>query len=171
MDKLLPTAIIVLVLIVVFGSWALAWRSRRRRQAGLGEVPAPPPGLGTPHAVVPALYLATTRSDAPLERIAIGGLGFRARATVRVHDEGLEIELAGRPSPVFLARDRILSGGRANWTIDRGSGGDRLVFVRWRVGDADAEIEVDSYLRSDDPEALLGAVAPLFTSPTESETS
>lgn len=158
MGELAASLVIAAVLALVFATWALAWRGKRRRQSALGPAPVAPAGLGEPDAAIRALYLATTRADAPLERIAVDGLGFRAEAQVRVHATGVELALAGRRDAVFVARDRIRGAGRANWTIDRASGGDRLVALRWSLGDGDAATDVDSYLRAHDPAALLAAL-------------
>jgi len=163
-DKLVTAIVIAAVLVLVFGSWALAWRARRRRHAStaLPTPPADPGALRSEHRV---LHVATTRADAPLERLALPGLAFRSAATLAVHDGGLALVLAGRAAPVFIPASRLLGAGRANWTIDRGSGGDRLVFVRWTVGEGAAAVEADTNLRGDDPGALLAAIESLLPAP------
>ena len=52
----------------------------------------------------------------------------------------------------------LVGVGRATWTIDRAVGNAGLVFVRFRLGSA----EVDSYLRPDDPAALVEAIEALL---------
>ena len=161
MDRVLPVVVIVLVVAAVFALMALSWRARRRRQAGLGEPASPPTEPGDVILRDDLLYVATTRADAPLDRIAVAGLGFRARAVVTVAESGIVLYLAGG-KPVFIPATAIRGLGRATWTIDRVVGTDGLVFVRWLLGDS----EVDSYLRSRDPDALvaaLQALAPITT--------
>jgi len=162
----LPVLIVMTVLLVsVFGSWWLAWRARKRRQALLTPrgMPVEPGALRSEHRV---LYLATTLADAPLERIAVAGLGFRADAVVGVYDSGLLLTLAGRDHAVFIPVERMIGAGHANWTIDRGSGGDRIVFIRWTLGDGESAVEVDTNLRGIEPAALLAAIEAL-TEPVE----
>lgn len=156
MDRL-PIAIAILLVVgVVFWLLARSWRARMRRQADLGTLVSPPASLGRVAYTEDLLYVATTRAEAPLERIVVAGLGFRARAVVTVAAEGVVLELAGE-DPAFVPASAIRGSGRATWTIDRVVGTDGLVFLRWSLNGTD----VDSYLRSTDPDALDSALAAL----------
>jgi hypothetical protein len=152
-NLLIPALIVGAVIVAAVVLMGLGWRNRRRRQAGLGPLPTPPAELGAVVHTEDALYLATTRAEAPLDRIAIRGLGYRAEARVTVTASGILLELVGE-SPLFIAADRLRGVGVATWTVDRGVERDGLVFVRWELGDA----QVDSYLRSADSAALLTAL-------------
>ncbi len=156
MDRILPAIVIVAVVAVVFTLLALSWRARRRRQAGMGEPASPPVDFGDPTFTDDLLYVATTRADAPLDRVTIAGLGFRARAVVTTAPSGIVLDLAGR-GPVFIPKAAIHGVGRATWTIDRVVDADGLVFVRWVLGTT----ELDSYLRSTDPDRLVTALTAL----------
>jgi hypothetical protein len=163
----IPAVIVGAFIVAVVVLMAVGWRNRRRRQAGLGPLPTPPAELGEIFHSEDALYLATTRADAPLDRIAIRGLGFRAEARVTITASGVLLELVGEPQ-LFIAADRLRGVGVATWTVDRGVERDGLVFVRWELGDE----PVDSYLRSADSSVLLAALnrlVPLGTAPSESE--
>ncbi|MEO5533661.1 MAG: hypothetical protein ABIR17_00830 [Pseudolysinimonas sp.] len=144
----------VLAVLILVGVWfALGWRKRRRSQADLPTLGAPPATLGEPLLVQDLLYVATTRADAPLDRITVRGLAFRGRAGVAVSPEGVVLSIAGQPA-FFIARDAIEGVGRATWTIDKVVANDGLVFIRWALGDA----RIDSYLKSTDPDVLLDAL-------------
>jgi len=163
MDKFWVIVSVVVPIAIVFTLMAVGWRNRRRRQSALGDLAAPPADLGDVALRDDLLYVATTRAAAPLDRIAVAGLGFRARAVVTVAATGIELDLAGRPA-AFIPKDAIVGVGRATWTIDRAISGDGLVFVRWRHGDT----ELDSYLRSAKPAELVAAIVPLAPAiPTE----
>jgi hypothetical protein len=157
-DKVLPVLVILGVLILVFGGLALAWRARRSRQAGLPALDAPPSDAGAIALVDDLLYVATTRADAPLDRITVSGLAFRSRATITVTESGIRLDLAGS-APAFVPRAALRGVGRATWTVDRVVNRDGLVFVRWVLGDS----ELDSYLRSAEPDALVAAITDLLT--------
>jgi hypothetical protein len=163
-----PIAIAILVfLAVVFVLLALGWRARKRRQAGIGEPASPPADFGAAAFTDDLLYVATTRADAPLDRITIAGLGFRARAVITTAPSGIVLDLAGR-GPVFIPKAAIRGVGRATWTIDRVVDQDGLIFVRWVLGTT----EIDSYLRSTEPDRLitaLTAIAPAPVTPTHIE--
>jgi hypothetical protein len=152
-DRLTPTLVIVGILVLVFAGLALGWQARRRRQAALPALATPPAALGTALASDDGFYVATTRAESPTDRIAVQGLGFRARAGVAVHPEGVVLSIAGQPD-AFIPTSAIDGVGRATWTIDRVVGRDGLVFVRWIYGD----LLVDTNLRVSDPEALLAAL-------------
>jgi len=154
---------IAAVVIALFVVLAFAWRSRQRRQAGIGEPETPPADYGDPTFTDDLLYVATTRAAAPLDRVTIAGLGFRARAVVTTAPSGIVLDLAGR-GPVFIPKEAIRGVGRATWTIDRVVDADGLIFVRWVLGTT----ELDSYLRSTDPDRLVTALTAL--APTTSDT-
>lgn len=146
MDRLLPTLIIALVILGVFALMLHGWASRRRRQAGVARPTPAPESLGAASLVVDGWYVATTKADAPLDRIAVHGLGFRARVTAGVHPEGVVLAVRGQ-QPILIAPADLRGAGRATWTIDRVVERDGLVLVGWMLGDS----PVDSYLRLPDP--------------------
>jgi hypothetical protein len=152
-DRVTPALVIAAIVVLVFVGLAFGWRARRRRQAALPALEVPPATLGTALAVADGFYVATTRADAPTDRIAVRGLGFRARAAVAVHPEGVVLSIAGQPD-AFIPTSAIIGVGRATWTIDRVVGQDGLVFVRWRFG----AIDVDTNLRVTDADALAAAL-------------
>ncbi|GAA4482267.1 hypothetical protein GCM10023171_11970 [Microbacterium panaciterrae] len=120
----------------------LAWRARLRRDSGLT---AP---LGVPeHAEVrqryETLYVATTKHDQSLERLAIRPLVYRARGELTITDRGAALSLDGAPT-VFLASERLIGADRATVTIDRVVEPGGLIRVVWRTVDGTV---VDSYLR------------------------
>jgi hypothetical protein len=155
-------ALLVMIAVAVgllgLGVWA--WRRRMRRDAGLpapvGEVPAGARVL----AAFPALYVATTRSGEPLERLAIRGLAFRSRAEVTVTDAGVALDLPGQP-PMLIARDRLTDAAQATVAIDRVVERDGLARLSWRVTD---DTVVDTYLRPQDAsaKALADSIRPLL---------
>lgn len=130
----------VAVLLIVAGVWA--WRARLHRDAGLS---AP---LGVPeHAEVlsryETLYVATTRHDQPLERLALRPLVYRARGELTITDRGAALCLDGSPT-VFLASSRLIGADRATVAIDRVVEPGGLVRLVWRTDDGTV---VDSYFR------------------------
>jgi hypothetical protein len=151
----IPIALIALGMV-------LGWRARRRRQADVRRPASPPVELGAVFLSEDMLYVATTRADSPLDRIAVAGLGFRARAVVTVAEAGIQLELAGQDA-VFLPASSLSTVGRATWTIDRVISKDGLVFVRWsQAAPEEAPLSFDSYFRPADPAMLVDAVQKLI---------
>lgn len=159
LDRFWPAFVIGGILLIALLFMWMGWRNRRKRQASLDVVPVPPAEVGDILATEKALYAATTLAENPLERVVVGGLGFRAKAELRITRGGLVMALAGNP-PAFIPVEDISGVGLATWTIDKTVGDGELVFVRWQLGDT----LVDSYFRGDDPQRLLDALTAL--SPT-----
>lgn len=118
------------------------WKRREARYAHLAavirrDVPSRPAVFE-----VPALYVATTESDNPLERVAAGPLSYGARAVLGVHPEGVGVAIPGQ-APFLMPSEPTIRAGLATWTIDRAVEPEGLVMVRWHLGGR----EVDSYFR------------------------
>ncbi|WP_162924941.1 hypothetical protein [Mycetocola zhujimingii] len=174
-DRLLPAALVLgLLAILLAGMW-FAWRARARRDSGVSAGAPLPAGGVHPLLTTDVLYVATTRAGQPLERLAIRGLAFRARAELIVAEEGVVLSVPGQ-DPIFLPADSIRSAQPATWTIDRVVESDGLVSITWRTGDTDA----DSYVRVIDPTkhapvldalASLNSTGPASSGPTPSTES
>jgi hypothetical protein len=172
MDRLGPTLIIVGIVVLIFLAMWWGWRRRGRRDAGLvAPTTIPASGArGDVRATVDAFYVATTKHDEPMERLAIAGMAFRGRGTAEVSGAGVLLDVTGERD-VFLTAESIDDVGQATWAIDRVVEKDGLVRIAWRI---DASTVVDSYLRVIDPERLapfIDAVSSLIAAahPTESE--
>lgn len=157
-------AVMIAVAVVLVGLGVWAWIRRTKRDAARliepGELPAGAKVLAT----FDGLYVATTKHDAPLERIAAPGLGFRSRATVTVTDAGVALDLTDQPRLV-LGRDRITDVGQSTVAIDRVVEQDGLTRITWRT---DGSALVDTYFRPQDASAraLADAVAQILTPTT-----
>lgn len=161
-SKLLSALSVVIVLVVVVPLLIVGWRRRLRRQGDVGPLPTVPAEIGDVALTDDLFYVATTRAEQPLERIAARGLTFRGRAVVTVAASGVVLEIAGG-APLFLSASAIRGAGRATWTVDRVVEKDGLVFIRWMLNDR----LVDTYLRSADPAALVAAIDALVPTTPE----
>lgn len=163
MDRTASTTIVIAVILLAFIGMVIGWRGRQRRQSHLARPDAVPADTGRELFTAEAFYVATTMADDELNRVAVAGLGFRARATVTVTEAGVILSLAGEPE-TFIARAALRAIDRATYTIDRVVEKGGLVRLTWSLG----ETPVDSYLRLTDPAdalALIDAVDPLLPTP------
>ncbi|MBG6214870.1 MAG: hypothetical protein LH475_14295 [Cryobacterium sp.] len=159
MDRSIPAIITALVLLGILILMWRSWRKRSRRDAALTAGYPISSAAGVALAVAEAYYVATTPRDAPLERLAIPGLGFRARAALTVTGSGVTLDLDGN-QPVFVPASAIDAVGAAQVAIDRAVETDGLVRLSWRLnssegtGAADDTWDrraVDSFFRIIDP--------------------
>ncbi|WP_411700283.1 hypothetical protein [Conyzicola sp.] len=161
MDRVGLAALVLGALVVFLGLIALGWYARKRRQRGIAAPQRPPEHLGEVIGEFPGFYVATTLADDRFNRVAVHGLGFRARSTVVVAETGVVVPIAGQPD-IFIPREDITLVARATWTIDRVVETDGLTMIAWGL----AETAVESYFRAENSEAFLAAVkalAPLTT--------
>ncbi|TFD62874.1 hypothetical protein E3T39_02875 [Cryobacterium suzukii] len=155
MDRSIPAIITGIVLLGVLVLMWRSWRKRSRRDAALTAGYPRPENAGAALGGAETYYVATTPRDAPLERLAIRGLGFRARAAVAVTEAGVTLDLDGN-QPVFIPASAIDAIGAAQVAIDRVVETDGLVCLSWRLaaGTASAPDDrraVDSFFRIIDP--------------------
>jgi len=154
---------------LLVGLMAWGWWRRTRRDAALvapfGDIPTGAKVL----AVFPGLYVATTAHGVALERLAIKGMGFRARVTVTVTDAGVALDLQGEER-VFIAASHLTGVDQATVTIDRVVERDGLTRLSWRIAE---DTVVDSYFRPQDASAraLAAAIEPLVPSASPTGTN
>ena len=156
MDRPALMAITVAFLAVLLLLMYLGWRSRQRRQSALASPRQVPDDTGVELLRAEVFYVATTVADEPLNRIAVRGLGYRARATVTLAERGVVLEIPGQDA-IFIPVEDIRAVERASWTIDRVVEEGGMVRIRWTLGSAvlgsavlDSAV-LDSYLRVIDP--------------------
>lgn len=153
MDRTIPAIITALVLLGVLILMWRSWRKRTGRDAALTAGYPVPETAGVYLAGAEAYYVATTPRDAPLERLAISGLGFRARAALVVTEAGIILDLDGN-QPVFVPAEAIDAVGSAQVAIDRAVETDGLVRLAWRLAAGTGATDrraVDSFFRIIDP--------------------
>lgn len=146
MDKNVLLWAVVAFLVVLLILMYLGWQARRRRQASLPATRPVPATVGDEFFRANVFYVATTLAGEPLNRVAVNGLGFRARAEIIVASEGIVLAIPGQPQTWLPAND-LRGVDRATWTIDRVVERDGLVLVAWDLVDDDTRVSVDSYLR------------------------
>lgn len=166
MTRELAGLIIAAVAALILLAMVLGWRRRLRRDS---ELSAP---LGVPeHAEVTSrheiLYLATTKHDQHLERVAVRPLVYRARGELALTDRGVALSLDGAPT-VFLASSRLVAADRASVAVGRAVEPNGLIRLVWRVADG---VLVDSYLRlaSAEPHQILPELERLCAAPENGE--
>jgi hypothetical protein len=159
-DNATRTQLLIYVFIgfvVIIALAVIGWTTRRRRQR---SIPAPEPmpaDIGIVRGEFEGFYVSTTLDGQPLNRVAVRGLGFRARATIAVADRGVVLALPG--NNVFVPRESIREVSRANYTIDRVVEPGGLVLLAWTLG----ATKLDSYLRVEQTQQLVTAIEDLVS--------
>ncbi len=145
-DRVLAGAFVIALLLALLALMYLGWRKRQRSQSELPTPQRVPNDPGNALIAVDALYVASTLVDEPLNRVAVSGLGYRARASVTVVASGVVLRLAGEQDAFLPAAD-VIAVGRSTWTIDRVVESGGLVRITWRLGGT----AIDTYIRVTEP--------------------
>ena len=142
MDKFLGAFVVIVLIATALTLMGLSWQRRQRRDIAV-LVASTDASRGVRVLSIPCFYVATTPREQPLERLAIPGLAYRARATVSIETSGVLIEPAGE-HPTMIDHSRIRGVRLADATIDRSAGRGSLVSIDWHAANGD---EISSFLR------------------------
>ena len=158
-NYLLASIVVFLILAVAFCAMVIGWRIRVRKSRGAHTLDsAALSSAATTLAEESGLYVATTRSEEPLERFSHPGLAFRGRVRLVVLNEGVLIQVTGEPE-VFVPQNQLRSVGTSTWTIDRVVEPGGLIRLDWTLG----EDALESYFRFDDSAVSAALIAHIST--------
>lgn len=150
--------LLVVVLVVVALGMRTGWRNRARWQSVLlPDFEQPPPRVGEEEPLLPELtgvYVGSTFAGDWQDRVALGDVGLRAAAVLRLSRAGLLVERTGA-SPLWIGAQSLLGARTGAALAGKVMGGDGLLLVRWRHG----EQELDMGFRGDDKAAYGSWVA------------
>jgi hypothetical protein len=150
--SLIMAALLVLLIAFFIRQMMRGWLHRAQRQAELiGRLPPLPDNVGP--AIIPAtkgLYVGSTIAPSWQDRVAVGDLGFRSKATITRYPEGIMLQRSGA-SPIWIP-DEAITAIRA----ERGIAGKALTHegvlaIRWRLPSG---TEIDTGFRGDDRREL-----------------
>lgn len=167
MDKTVSVLVVLCLSAVAFTLIAAGWRSRLRRQAGVGQLPDVPEQLSPASTMADGQYVATTTAGDWLDRIAVHGLGIRSNAEMSVHAEGVLFDRAGA-GPLFVPAAEVTGFRQASGMAGKFVEKDGLVVLSWRLG----ERELDTGFRTrqaSDKQPLLEALQELISAAPQTD--
>ena len=138
MDNNVIGALIVIAL-VLFAFWGMyrSWKHRTTTSATTmaSVVEGATTTISAPNhdntaLAFSVLYVATTPTDSPLQRLNLPGLGFRAKASIHVFTHAIEVWPAGE-SPTTISAASFLGIRSARVAIDRVVEKDGLTALDW----------------------------------------
>ena len=167
MTKELLLTLVLAIFVLLVGLMAVGWFTRRRRQHGIPPLVPVPSEVGDVAAEFLGFYVSTTLDGQPLNRVAVRGLGFRSRATIRIAAAGVIVSLPEQD--FFIPVSALREAKRARYTIDRVVEEGGLALIAWTLsGPAGQDsavartVKLDSYFRVDETQELVNAVAALI---------
>ncbi len=129
------------------------WRKRAERQAELiGTLPEIPHQVGPAGITTPGSYVGCTMAPAWSQRITVGDLGFRSKAVLTRHPEGILVERIGA-QPIWIPGESI-SGIRTEHVIaGKVAARDGILAIRWRLPSG---VKIDTGFRADNRDDYKG---------------
>jgi hypothetical protein len=149
----LVTMLVVAAVLAVLIAFAIrqmlrGWLHRAQRQAQLiGTLPSLPDTVGP--ALVPAtkgLYVGSTLAPSWLDRIAVGDLGYRAKAVLTRYPEGIMLQRTGA-GPIWIPDDSIEAIRTEKGIAGKAMTHEGILAIRWRLPSG---AEIDTGFRADD---------------------
>jgi len=146
--SLIMAAVLAVVIAFLIQAMMRGWRHRGERQAALiGTLPSLPDTVGAP--VVTAtkgLYVGSTLAPHWNDRVAVGDLGYRARAVLTRYPEGIMLQRTGA-GPIWIP-DASITGIRTERAMaGKALTHEGILAIRWRLPSG---TEIDTGFRADD---------------------
>ena len=141
-------AVVIVVLVVAIRAMMRGWRHRAERQAGLiGSLPPIPDTVGP--AIIPAtkgLYVGSTLVPHWNDRVAVGDLGYRAKAVLTRYPEGIMLQRTGT-GPIWIPDDSIAAIRTERAITGKAMTHEGILAIRWRLPSG---TEIDTGFLADD---------------------
>jgi hypothetical protein len=154
--SLIMALVLVLVIALLIRQIMRGWLRRAQRQVQLiGRLPALPDSVGP--ALIPAtkgLYVGSTLAPRWLDRVAVGDLGFRSKATLTRFPEGIMVQRSGA-TPIWIPDESITAIRRERGIAGKALTHDGILAIRWRLPSG---TEIDTGFRGDDRRELANWV-------------
>ncbi|MDT5075873.1 MAG: hypothetical protein QOJ80_510 [Mycobacterium sp.] len=165
--SLIMAALLVLLIAFLIRRMMQGWLHRAQRQVeSIGRLPALPDTVGP--AIIPAtkgLYVGSTIADldalrgsgAPpswLDRVVVGDLGFRSKATLTRYPEGIMVQRVGA-TPIWIPDESITAVRTERGIAGKALTHDGILAIRWKLPSG---TEIDTGFRSDDRRDLANWV-------------
>jgi hypothetical protein len=146
--SLIMAAVLAVLIALLIQAMMRGWRRRAERQAAIiGELPALPDVLGTA-TVAPTrgLYVGSTLAPSWEDRIAVGDLGYRSKATLTRYPEGILLERSGA-TPIWIPQSSITAIRTERGIAGKVMTHDGILAIRWRLPSG---TEIDTGFRGND---------------------
>ena len=144
--SLIMAGLVALLITFIIALMMRGWRERGRQQAEqLGTLPDRPGQVGSAAITTAGVYVGCTMEPAWSQRITAGDLGYRSKAVLSRHPEGILVQRV-RARPIWIPRESI-SGIRTEHGIaGKVAARDGILAIRWRLPSG---VKIDTGFRAD----------------------
>ncbi len=151
--SLIMAGLVALAITFIIQMMMRGWRQRSRQQAELiGTLPEIPSQVGSAAITTPGVYVGCTMAPAWSQRITAGDLGYRSKAVLTLHPEGILVQRV-RAQPIWIPRESI-SGLRTEHGIaGKVAARDGILAIRWRLPSG---VKIDTGFRANNRDEYEG---------------
>ncbi|OBA81285.1 transporter [Mycobacterium sp. 1164966.3] len=143
--SLIFAAVLVVVIAFVIQLMMRGWRSRAQRQAELlGALPELPDRVGSATITTRGHYCGCTLAPNWNDRVAVGDLGYRTKAVMSRHPEGILIERI-RARPIWIPGEAISAIRTERGMAGKVGSRAGILAIRWRLPSG---VEMDTGFRA-----------------------
>jgi hypothetical protein len=144
--SLIMAGLLVLVIAFVIQLMMRGWRKRAQRQAELlGTLPGIPSQAGPAAITTAGVYVGCTMAPAWSQRITVGDLGYRSKAVLTRHPEGILVQRV-RAQPIWIPRESISAIRTEHGIAGKVAARDGILAIRWRLPSG---VKIDTGFRAD----------------------
>lgn len=144
--SLIFAAVLVVVIAVVIQLMMRGWMRRAKRQTELmGALPDLPELIGSASITTPGVYVGCTVGPVWSERIAAGDLGYRSKAVMTLHPEGILVQRI-RALPIWIPKDSISAIRTERGLAGKVAARNGILAIRWRLPSG---VKIDLGFRAD----------------------
>jgi hypothetical protein len=151
--SLIIAGLLALVIAFIIQLMMRGWRKRAQRQAELlGTLPDIPSHAGPAAITTAGVYVGCTMAPAWSQRITVGDLGYRSKAVLTRHPEGILVQRT-RAQPIWIPSESI-SGIRTEHVIaGKVAARDGILAIRWRLPSG---VKIDTGFRANNRDEYTG---------------
>jgi hypothetical protein len=124
---------LVILIAVLIQLMMRSWRRRSQQHAELiGDLPGLPEQVGSASITTSGVYVGCTMAPAWSERITAGDLGYRSKAVLSRHPEGILVQRT-RAHPIWIPMQSISAIRTERGIAGKVAARDGILAIRWRL--------------------------------------
>ena len=144
--SLIIAGVLALVIAFIIQLMLRGWRKRAEHQAELiGTLPEIPDHVGPAALSTPGIYVGCTMAPAWSQRITVGDLGYRSKAMLTRHPEGILVQRTGS-QPIWIPIGSITGIRTEHVIAGKVAARDGILAIRWRLPSG---VKIDTGFRAD----------------------
>ncbi|MBW0016916.1 MAG: transporter [Mycobacterium sp.] len=125
--------VLVVVIAVVIQLMLRSWSRKGQDQAALiGALPDMPDQVGSAAITTRGVYVGCTMAPAWSERITAGDLGYRSKAVLSLHPEGILVQRV-RALPIWIPKESISAIRTERGIAGKVAARNGILAIRWRL--------------------------------------